>query len=97
MLEFDNLDKERDLSKNRVVTMDNGSKAFIRSKDPFGFWTIHFEKGPVPAVLSGQYTAYTYAEAALKNYLELQDKRKIETIEKGYGVVTDGNGKLKKV
>jgi hypothetical protein len=93
------MDKERDLSKNRVITFDNGTKATIRCKDPYGFWTIHFDHGSVPDKLSGQYTTYVKAEDALKSYL-LEDNhvyaRKIEKVEKGFGIVTDGKNTLVK-
>lgn len=83
------LDKMRDLSKNRVVTFDNGTKATIRCKDPYGFWTIHYEKGEPPAHLRGSYTTFDEAFKALRNYIEIETKKKIVEVDKGFIKLTE--------
>ena len=41
----------------------------IKCNDPYGFWTIHYDKGQVPEGLRGQYTSHVNAMNALKPYL----------------------------
>lgn len=95
MIDFDNIDSHRDLAKNRVVILDNGSKMFIkRDEDGYSFWTIHAEKGKVAETLSGQYTSFDAALLALKNYLSKKADRAISEVHQGFGIKTDGQGKL---
>lgn len=95
MIDFDNIDAHRDLAKNRVVILDNGSKMFIRQADDgYSFWTIHAEKGKVADVISGSYTSFDAALLALKNYLSKKADRAIQEVHQGFGIKTDGQGQL---
>ena len=93
-VDFD-VNVERDLSKNRRVTLDNGQVWFIRQKAdcPYGFWTVHAEKGKIPKELGSQkFTGPSLAERAIKEYLNKWTFKKVEKVEKGFGVVTDIEG-----
>lgn len=95
MIDFDNIDSERDLARNRVVILDNGSKMFIRQADDgYGFWTIHAEKGKVAEMLSGSYTSFDSALLALKNYLSKKADRAISEVHQGFGIKLNGQGQL---
>lgn len=60
---------DNDLAKERQFTLKNGFNVTIKANDPYGFWTIHFEKGRPPKDISGTYTDYSRAKEALDNYL----------------------------
>ena len=95
MIEFDNIDSQRDLAKNRMVLLDNGSKMFIRQADDgYNFWTIHAEKGKVAEAISGNYTSFDSALLALRNYLSKKADRAISEVHQGFGIKTNGQGQL---
>lgn len=50
----------------------------LRVADPYGFWTIGFpKKEKTPPQLQGQYTSYTQAEAAVRNYFNALSQKTI--------------------
>lgn len=88
-VEIQDMDKEKDLAKNRPVTLDDGSVVYIRQKDPYGYWSIHYKKGRPPQVISGSYTSFELAFNALKSYLSLAAlPKKVAKVEKGFGIQT---------
>lgn len=93
-MNFDDLDAERDLTKNREVIFADGAKMFIRQDDQYGFWHIHNSKGKVAEALSGSYTNFNQALIALQNYSENVTKKVIKEVNRGFGIKTDGNSTL---
>lgn len=73
----------------RTIQLDNGSTVNIKRTDPYGFWSIHYEKGQVPQNLSGSYTSDTAAIEALKSYLSTKNLQEISA--------EDAENKKKKV
>lgn len=84
---------DNDLSRERVFTLESGFKVTIKATDPYGFWTIHFEKGQPPKYLRGNYTSFDKAKNHLDYYLrsssyipkkvkEVQDIKKEQDAEK---------------
>lgn len=65
-----NFDSERDISRQRSIDLENGNKINITQTDPFGFWTISYNKGQLPDHMRGQYTSYHQAELAVQQYLQ---------------------------
>ena len=65
--EFDDYG-ENDLSRKRVFVISGGN-IVAQCTDPYGFWHLKPEKGPVPGDLSGHYTSYDECEKAVKSYL----------------------------
>ena len=65
----ESFDPKRDLPKDRVIPVDNGSDFHIKQQDPHGFWHISREHGQVPQKLSGAYTSYEKAAQAVKVYM----------------------------
>lgn len=59
---------DNELSLDRTFEVGN-NVLHVRRKDPYGFWTCHYEKGPVPQELSGSYTSFYEAEKAVLGYL----------------------------
>lgn len=90
-----NLDKQRDLSRNRVITLDNGSKVIIRCKDPYGHWYITYDRSQPPAHLQGSYTTFDEAFKALENYIRVETSKKVVEVDKGFVKLTEKD--LKKV
>jgi hypothetical protein len=41
-----------------------------KRQDPYGFWTIHFERGEIPAELKGSFTSFGEAWKRIEIYLE---------------------------
>ncbi len=94
MQDFDDIDKERDLAKNREVILDDGQKMFIRQDDQYSFWTIHNAKGKVSEDLSGSYTSFNEALRAVRLYADKKLKKTIKEVNHGYGVVSNGQQQL---
>lgn len=63
----------KDLSSDRVFNLDN-NKLHIRKSDPYGFWTVSYERGQVPESIGGQYTSPMEAEKAVLTYLAAKGK-----------------------
>jgi hypothetical protein len=62
-------DPSRDQPNQREYTVGN-NKLRLRRQDPYGFWTVSYERGAAPDVLSGQYTSVSEAEKAIQSYLD---------------------------
>lgn len=57
-----------DLGNHRTLTLENNKIHFKRT-DPYGFWTVNYDKGQVPVSLRGHYTSYDKAAQAVEGYL----------------------------
>ena len=64
----------KDLGRIRTLALEGGNSVTFKCSDPYGFWTIHLEKGQVPHSLTGQYTTYEYAEKEMRAYLRSKDR-----------------------
>ena len=73
---------DNDLANKRVMTLDNGAKLIFERKDPYGFWSIHYEKGQVPEDLQGHYTTFDLAQKDVARYLARKDKEVVEIQDK---------------
>jgi hypothetical protein len=72
----DYLDDIRDRD-DRVRQFEWEGKTWtLRAENPYGFWKIHTEKGPLAAELSGAYTSYIQAEMDIKKWAFEQGKMK---------------------
>jgi len=40
-----------------------------KRQDPYGFWTIHYERGPVPAELQGTFTSFSECWKKIEPFL----------------------------
>lgn len=74
----DYFDETRDTPRTRTILLDNGNKLHVTASDPYGLFTIHFDKGQIPESLSGQYTSYDEAMKAIKVYLQNKKKEIVE-------------------
>jgi hypothetical protein len=58
----------------RVRSIPYGkNKIRIERTDPYGFWSISFERGAPPEHLRGQYTSFRDAEKDVSVYLASKD------------------------
>jgi hypothetical protein len=62
-------DEVKDLLRVRVVELEK-NRVYISRTDPYGYWSMKYEKGVLPGFLQGSYTSFNYALNALRNYLE---------------------------
>lgn len=69
MFDFEHVG-DNDLDRSREFVLENGFKVTLKASDPYGFWTVHFEKGGPPKSLGGNYTSFEKAKAALEVYLK---------------------------
>ena len=53
----------------RTVTLSNGNKIHFERTDPYGLWSVHYDKGPMPSHLTGSFTSFAKALDAVENYL----------------------------
>lgn len=54
----------------KVVEMENGNSVKFTAGPRYPYWRVSFDKGGMPAELSGLYTDFDKAYAAVKFYLE---------------------------
>lgn len=69
-IDFDNHASDRDLDTNRVIVVNSGERVTVRKDNQYGFWTLHLEKGQLPARYRGKYTSYSDAKKDLVIYLQ---------------------------
>ena len=55
---------------HRTLTLPNGNKVHFERTDPYGLWSVHYDKGPMPTQLSGSFTSFAKAFDAVKKYLD---------------------------
>lgn len=60
----------------RTVNLENGNKVNFSTGPKYPFWKISFEKGGIPAELSGQYTDFDKAVYAAEKYLAKRPRNK---------------------
>lgn len=76
--------------KNKVFELDNGTKINATQKDPYGFWTLSYSRGPIPDMLKGQYTTFEYAKVAVKDYCNTNGHKLVFVKAKNEPKLEDG-------
>lgn len=69
----ENFDPERDDPRTKTVDLGNNTLVMKRT-DPYGFISIHLEKGQIPEYLKGNYTTWEAAKADVDKYLTERNK-----------------------
>ena len=82
LFEQEHVSVEKDLSNVRVIELNNGNKINIKRNDPYGFWTVHYEKGQIPKALMGNFTSYELARKQVMSHLGHNRKRSEVVTEK---------------
>jgi len=59
---------EKDISNIRIIPFDK-NKIIAKREDPYGFWSISFERGSPPDWLKGLYTSFDKAYLDIRKYL----------------------------
>ena len=67
------MDIEREENK-RTISLKSGNKLICTRTDPYGFWSISFERGAVPNELKGSYTTFNNAMRAIELWVERSNK-----------------------
>lgn len=67
-------------TSRRIYDLEGGNKLHCERKNPYGFISIHQDKGAVPPQLSGDYTSYDEADKAIRVYLNEKQKAVLEVI-----------------
>jgi hypothetical protein len=65
-------------SKKRVFELENGNKLHAIQSDPYGFWTLHLDKGQLPERFLGQYTTWDAVVKDVERYQTLRDMAIVE-------------------
>lgn len=62
---------DKDLSKHRLVELDNGNKIHVERRDPYGFIHCWLDKGrwPDKSPLNGCFTTYDLAYKEIERYI----------------------------
>jgi len=59
----------------RTIELENGNKVNFTAGPRYPYWKISFERGPVPAELSGSYQYYDDAVYAVRRSVENRPAR----------------------
>lgn len=70
-------DVKRDLPAVKRIELENNT-IYIKKTDPYGFWTVNFDKGQMPENLRGSYTSFSDAEREVLTYL--RNKKRLKEI-----------------
>ena len=65
-------------SKKRVFELENGNKLHAVQSDPYGFWSLHLDKGQLPERFQGQYSTW---DAVTKDVERYQTLRGLAVVE----------------
>jgi hypothetical protein len=65
---LDDFETDKDAPNVRVVAVGK-NKIIARRTDPFGFWSLAFERGALPEWLQGSYTSYDQAFLDIQKYI----------------------------
>lgn len=68
----DGTDPARDHPKKRPLQVDTENDFVLEQHPKYGMFSIHRERGQIPAALSGFFSSTREAELAIKNYLAKQ-------------------------
>lgn len=63
-------DPTKDLARTREIDIGKPNTIKIICSDPFGFWNVEWYQGTVPKELTGAYTSYDKAKAAVELWLK---------------------------
>ncbi len=66
--DFDEADPSE---KNKIFELDNGVVINARQTDPFGFWSLSYQKGALPDALKGQFTTFEQAKNSVRDYCNI--------------------------
>lgn len=53
----------------KVFKLSSGNRLYFSCNPPFGYWTMNYSRGALPAQLNGQYTSFTRAYKEIESYL----------------------------
>lgn len=68
-----------DLNDHRIFLIEN-NKIHFKRRDPYSFWYINLDKGPVPKSLDSAYTSFDEAKKAVIAFLKSRNKPILEEI-----------------
>lgn len=62
---------DKDLSKHRIIDLDNDNKIHLERRDPYGYIHVWLDKGSFPAKsqLNGVFTSFDRAYQAVEGYI----------------------------
>jgi hypothetical protein len=59
---------DKDMSKTRTFTLENGNKLNAKQTDPYGFWRLHLEHGQLPGWLDQDFNEWGQVIKAVERY-----------------------------
>lgn len=74
MFEFTSV-SDKDLPSVQTIQLSNNT-IYIKKHDPYGFWTVNFDKGGMPEYLQGHFLSDVEARKAVMKYLERKKRLK---------------------
>lgn len=64
------------MEAQETLELENGSKVHFTKNPRYGLWSVHFDRGSIPAVLEGMYQSLPDLKAKVAYYLEHREKNK---------------------
>lgn len=59
-----------------TVELENGNKVHYKTHPRYGTWSVNFDKGGIPEILSGQFQSLKDLQAKVEYYLSTREKNK---------------------
>lgn len=77
MEDLETTDRPNDAPGVQVIKLKN-NVVYLKKTDPFGHWTVNFDKGQMPERLQGAYLSDVDARRAVMDYL--RQKGRLEEV-----------------
>lgn len=71
---------DKDKSRIREFTLENGNILYAKQTDPYGFWRLNLEKGQLPAWLDQDFNEWGQVLKAVERY-SFQRKQAISEVK----------------
>lgn len=59
---------DKDLSRTRYFSLENGNKLIAKQTDPYGFWRLNLDKGQLPPWLDQDFNEWGQVLKAVEIY-----------------------------
>lgn len=67
---------DNSLGRARQVTLEDGTKLWVKASDPYGFWRVSYDKGKPDPKFDQEFTSFAKALAFIEGWSSTRKKGK---------------------